>query len=395
VVGLWKKEEQGRELEEEKQKRRKDKFKRRSKKKLKMSSEPFQLPSTPPRLFKLCEEYVFKHLDRYIQQIPKVNQDIKERLWKYALLEHLVDDYRLPFFLDTHSQRDLDLGGCEKITDNSLLHIAKKYPSLQIINLSFCINITAEGIKALVHQCNSLHTISLCHCSISDQALFHIASSLPNLKSLSLSGCQHISDAAVQKLLAKCSDLQYLDISHCKTLSSSSIKAVAGLSSLLHLDLSWCSDAISESSIQKLAKGCHKLQYLGVADSKISDSVLQKILQGCKLAALDVSFCTGLFQSDKTVKYLANITRLNAAGCNISESTAMKMLEAVPELRELDVSYNDLLKEQWLLNLTNTPKLAINLKVLNVNFCKSVTSKVIQALLQARFNLTVYSFCPQ
>jgi Leucine-rich repeat (LRR) protein len=123
--------------------------------------------------------------------------------------------------------------------------------------------------------------------------------------------------------------------------------------------------------------------------------VLQKILQGCKLASLDVSFCTGLFQADKTVKYLTNITRLNASGCTISESTLGKILETVVELRELDVSYNDVLKEQWLLNLINNANLAKNLRVLNVNHCKGISSKVVQALLQARVSLTVYAFCPQ
>jgi len=354
------------------------------------------LPFSPPRLFKLCEEYVFKHFDRYIQEIPRVNQDIKERLWKYALLEHLIDDQRLPYFLDAHSSRDIDLCGCDKITDASIIHITKKNPNLQIINLSFCVNITHEGIKALVQQCSSLNTISLSHTNINDQALLHIASSLPNqLKSLSLAGCQHISDASLQKLLSKCADLQYLDISHSKAISSSSIKAVASLSSLLHFDMSWCSDSISESAIQKGVKGCHKLQYLGVADSKISDSVVQKILQGSKLGTLDVSFCTGLFQSDKTVKYLINTTRLNAAGCNISETTLIKLLEACPELRELDVSHNDLLKEQWMINLINTPKLSPNLKILHANFCKGVSAKVVQSLLQARSNVTVYSFSPQ
>jgi len=355
------------------------------------------LPFSPPRLFVLCEEYVFKHFDRYIPELPKVNQDIKERLWRYALLEHLVDDQRLPFFLDAHPTKELDLCGCDRITDASITHhISKRYTNLQGINLSFCINISHEGIKALVQQCTGLLTISLSNTNINDQALLNIASALPNLKSLSLAGCQHISDVGLQKLLSKSSDhLLHLDISHCKTLTNTTIKAIASLSQLLHLDMSWCSDTITESAIQKIAKGCHKLQYLGVADSKISDSVIQKLLSGCKIGTLDVSFCIGLFQSEKTVKHLSNVSRLNASGCSISEPILIKILELVPELRELDVSYNDLLKEQWILNLINTPKLASNLKVLNVNFCKCITSKTIQSLLQVRSNLSVYSYCPQ
>lgn len=357
------------------------------------------LPFTPPRLFVLCEDYVFNHFDRYIPDLPtKVNQDIKERLWKYALREHLVDDQRLPYFLEAHNNKvnELDLCGCDRITDASITqHITKRYPNLQTINLSFCTSISSEGIRTLVQHCPTITSLNLSNTPLTDPALLHIASSLPNLKYLSLAGCLHITDTAFIKFLSKCADhLLHLDISHCKSLTSNSIKSLSSLSQLLHLDMSWCSDSISENSVQKGVRSCHKLQYLGVADSKISDSVIQKILSGSKIGSLDVSFCTGLFQSDKTVKYLNNVSRLIAAGCNITETTVNKILENLPELRELDVSHNDLLREQWLLNLINTPKLAPNLKVLNVNFCKGITAKVVQSLLQARYNLTVYSFCP-
>ncbi len=71
------------------------------------------------------------------------------------------------------------------------------------------------------------------------------------------------------------------------------------------------------------------------------DSVLHKIFQACtKLTSLDVSFCSNVFQNDKTLKYLGNIQRLAASGCNISEPTLVKLLESsAPDLRELDISF--------------------------------------------------------
>jgi len=351
------------------------------------------VPISPSRLLSLCLDYVCNNFDKYASQIPKVNKELKDKLWKFALMEHLIDDSRLPLFFDTYYSRDVDLTGCDRITDNSLLFISKKCGQLQSVNLSFCINVTADGIKTLATNCTTLTALFLCHCSVGDPALLIISSHLQGLKTLALSGCMNITDAGVQKVAQKCQDLQYLDISHCKTLTSNSIKAIASsLSNLVHLDLSWCSDSVSEGSIQKLSK-LHKLQHLGIADSKVTDSILYKILSSCpKLVSLDIAFCNGILQADKPLKYFNNLTRLNIAGCAVSEPTLSRIIEVAGDLRDLDVSYNDQLKEQWVTLLVNNPQLGKQLKSLNVGFCKNITFKLAQQLQQARDSATIYYF---
>jgi len=357
-----------------------------------MAAPELSLPISPPRLLNLCLDYVCGKFDKYAPQMFKVNKELKDKLWKFALMEHKIDDQRLPLFFDTYVSRDADLSGCDRITDASLTYISKKYPNLQTINLSFCINITADGVKTLVQNCPTLTTISLSHCTIGDPALILIATHLPNIKSLALSGCTNISDTGVSKIASKCQELQHLDVSHCKTLSSTSIKSIASsLSNLLHLDLSWCSDSITEGAIQKLAK-LHKLQYLGVADSKVTDSILHKLLSSCpKLISLDVSFVNGLFQSDKSLKYFTNITRLNASGCAINEPLLTKILDVAVDLQHLDVSYNDVLRESFITYLCSSAT-GSKLKSINVAYCKHINFKMAQQLQQARENTVVFFF---
>jgi len=356
--------------------------------------------------------YICANFDKFAPQASRLTKELKDKLWKFAVMEHLIDDERLPLFFDTYSTREIDLSGCDRVTDNSLSYISKKFSTTQIkVNLAFCNNITQEGIKILAQNCSSINTLSLHHCAIGDPALLHISTYLQTLKSLSLTGCLNISDNGVTKIAQKCQELQYLDISHCKTLTSGSVKAIASsLSNLTHLDLSWCSDSISEGSLQKLSK-IHKLLYLGVADSKITDHVLHKIMQSCsKLTSLDISFCNSVLQSEKHLKYLANLTRLNVAGCSVGEPILTKILETAVELRDLDISYNDQVKEGWVTTslittatapttvpaagiiTATTPTLAKQLKTINISFCKNISVKVAQLLQQARDNTTVFYF---
>jgi F-box and leucine-rich repeat protein 2/20 len=210
-------------------------------------------------------DYVCKNFDDLAPQIPKLTKELKDKLWKFMVQEKLLNDHRLPRFFDNHPIREIDLSGCDKISDTSIIYLSKKAPSLQIANLSFCNLITQEGIKHLCTNCSQLQTISLYSCHINDAALLHIASSLPTLKSLTIAGCNFITDNGISKLSQKCTELIFLDISHCKSISSSSIKSICGsLTNLQHFDLSWCSDSINDSAIQKLQK-CHKLQHLGLA----------------------------------------------------------------------------------------------------------------------------------
>lgn len=220
----------------------------------------------PATLSKLCLDYVCKNFDQLALQLPKLTKELKDKLWRFVVQEKLLNDHRLPrFFVDNQPIREIDLSGCDKITDVSIMYLAKKYPGIQSANLSFCNLITHEGIKCLCSCCPQLQYLSLYYCHITDAAIIHIATLLPSLKHLTIAGCNSITDNAITKLSQKCTDLVYLDISHCKSITTSSIKAIStSLSNLQHLDISWCPDSINDSALQKLTK-CHRLQHLGLA----------------------------------------------------------------------------------------------------------------------------------
>ena len=68
----------------------------------------------------------------------------------------------------------------------------------------------------------------------------------------------------------------------------------------------------------------------------MSDSVLQKIFQGCtKLASLDISFCSNVFQSDKTLKYLGT-TPLHSCYLDEGEGEMIRWEEDEETVKEME-----------------------------------------------------------
>jgi len=167
------------------------------------------------------------------------------------------------------------------------------------------------------------------------------------------------------------------------------------LPKLVYLDVSWCGENISEGTAQKFAKGCHKLQYLGLADSKVTESALLKVVQGCpSLSSLDVAYCSQLniSNAEKFVKHVTGFQRLIVTGVSLTEASLIKLIEAMPDLRELDISNNELLREQFLLLLLNNPAVAKNLRQLTIGQSKHINSKIVSSLLESRANLSIYYF---
>ena len=115
--------------------------------------------------------------------------------------------------------RVLKLGGCNKISDVSLIYNFK-LPELKEINLSQCQQISMVGIKALVDNCPSLEVIDLSACyNISDKCIELIASKLPRLTSLNISRCFQLTDYSLDYIALNCRRIRNLNVLYCKNMS--------------------------------------------------------------------------------------------------------------------------------------------------------------------------------
>ena len=83
----------------------------------------------------------------------------------------------------------LNLYGCKKITDASVLEVARRCSNLQSLNLYCCENITDASLLEVARRCSNLQSLDLTWCSnITDAGVLEVARGCSNLQSLGLYG---------------------------------------------------------------------------------------------------------------------------------------------------------------------------------------------------------------
>ena len=76
----------------------------------------------------------------------------------------------------------LNLGGCDKITDEAVVAVASRCPQLTMLDLYGCDQITDAAVVAVASRCPLLTTLDLGYCrNITDEAVVTVASIRPLL----------------------------------------------------------------------------------------------------------------------------------------------------------------------------------------------------------------------
>jgi len=128
-----------------------------------------------------------------------------------------------------------------------------------------------------------------------DAACVAIARYLPNLTSLRVDFCYHLSDAALFGL-AKCSNLTHLAIGTDEITDSGIIALAKGCPQLTQLDIRGCAgfalQNVSNAAVLAVTEWCPNLTRLRVSSSKLTDVALIALVKRCsKLSALAVPDC--------------------------------------------------------------------------------------------------------
>ncbi|CAG9581437.1 unnamed protein product [Danaus chrysippus] len=130
------------------------------------------------------------------------------------------------------SLRELNISGCNRITDVSLIY-AFAFKELQSLNLSRCQQITVDGIKYLVRNCPSIEYLNLNDCyNLKDDAVIEIVKGLPRLQYLELRGCNQLTDKTLEAIQEHCKILKVLDIQGCHNISTELGCAIGSLPTL-------------------------------------------------------------------------------------------------------------------------------------------------------------------
>nr|XP_018633451.1 F-box/LRR-repeat protein 3-like [Nicotiana tomentosiformis] len=185
----------------------------------------------------------------------------------------------------------LELGFCDKVSDDSLRVIGSGSCSLKSLNLQGCWLVSDEGLKSLAEgplrislkklilaecdrisdrgvlslmQMRCLEELDLAECgpNVTDIAGEAIASS-EILKRLNLSWLVNVSDATVVALAEGCKNLNALNLTGCEFVTGEGIRALTKHRSLKELVLTSC-EKLSGYDLEELVLGCQTLEHIVV-----------------------------------------------------------------------------------------------------------------------------------
>ena len=150
------------------------------------------------------------------------------------------------------SLEKLDLSLCNQITDTSLIALAG-LPALRALNLNYCYDVADSGLNAL-GQCKSLEVVSLWSCEEVTDAGVEALANLPNLRILELPEFAAITDHALSVLSTKDTNLESLRLDHLNEVSDGGLACLSRLKRLRSLTVQGC-PRVTADAVAALQRG--------------------------------------------------------------------------------------------------------------------------------------------
>ncbi|EIE27665.1 RNI-like protein [Coccomyxa subellipsoidea C-169] len=161
--------------------------------------------------------------------------------------------------------KEVDLSGCQCLTDAGIASLARCSPYLRAIDVSSGFELTDAAFTALA-ACRKLRSVNACGCDrLTDTGLSALVHGARQLRELNLGWCEEITETGLQAVAECCPDLEMLDLCGCNKVRDVGLIALAerctGLTSLgLH-----CCRRLTDASMAVVAARLHRLTSLNVS----------------------------------------------------------------------------------------------------------------------------------
>lgn len=279
------------------------------------------------------------------------------------------------FVRDLPLLKELNLSLCKDVSDQSMQRISTSCKNLEVLDLAGCSKITNASLMSISHL-KHLRKLNLRSCrQISDRGIEHLCclycqQSEVAIEELCLQDCQKLTDESLKHISVGLRNLRKINLSFCISVTDTGMKSLARLPALNHLNVTSC-DNVSDIGIGYLAESAHKLKELDVSFcANITDASLRHIATGIQsLNSLAMTTCTitddGLIRISKTLTHLET---LNISQCvAITDSGILSLCENMTNLIFLDVYGCTKLSPFAIQSVRKSP----NLKQLNVDLWRS------------------------
>ncbi|KAH7570728.1 hypothetical protein ACOSP7_019112 [Xanthoceras sorbifolium] len=194
-----------------------------------------------------------------------------------------------------HNLEELGLQGCTNISDSGITDLVHGCQNIKFLDINKCSNIGEVGILSISKSCSSsLKTLKLLDCyKVSDESILSLAKYCNNLETLIIGGCRDITDQSMKFLAAACKNsLKNLRMDWCLNITDSSLTCIlTQCRNLEDLDIGCC-EAVTDAAFQGLGDIELSLKVLKVNCPKVTVAGIAILLGKCtSLEYLDVRSC--------------------------------------------------------------------------------------------------------
>ncbi|XP_078605776.1 F-box/LRR-repeat protein 6-like isoform X1 [Branchiostoma floridae x Branchiostoma japonicum] len=305
--------------------------------------------------------------------------------------------------------RSLNLSHWVFITKQGIQTVAERCPQLESVDLTKCIKIGPEGVTALSDRCSKLCKIQLASAQshmVSPTCLKHVLEKTgPRLKELNLSSNKLVGAPGIFKCIARCPQLEVLDMSNCH-FSSTPLLPIEALQTgcpclrVLRLAGSVMAAGNATSTVQDGSPGFPELREVSLASNTlltsttVNDNFICRLLKtSYKLKLLDLRGCSnvntaGLQSLPVTCLeqfFISNTSNI----CYSYEGIETIIQKCQHSLVEVDLSWNvyvDTNLDRTLKKLSSSRGTS-QLKVLNLSGT-CVTADMVRCVLEGCPHLT-------
>lgn len=231
----------------------------------------------------------------------------------------------------------LDISECQKISTQGLREMAK-LPALVELHLGW--NTKLES-KALATLPPSLTHLDLSYCSQLSLGSLD-PGSLPNIQHLLIRRSAMLDDTGLASLVVAAPKLRFLDISYCAGITSSGLKCLSSLTELSSLIISGCQSAATVLGLGYLAAVPALTTLEGCNIPRLDDGCMQAVSFVRQLKHLCLRGCPRI--SDHGVMALVRMPRLETLkvdGRNVTQSAIDKLHAKLPRLRRVQLICRD------------------------------------------------------
>ncbi|KAI9849460.1 MAG: hypothetical protein M1837_004080 [Sclerophora amabilis] len=247
----------------------------------------------------------------------------------------------------------LNLTGLTSVSNSICTLISKHCQALELVNVSWCLNMDARGVKKMIDGCQQLKDLRVGEVpGFGNKNVMQRIFETNNLERLVLNGCTSLTDEALKIMIEGTNSetdpltgrprvparkLRHLDLGRCHRLTADSIETLAAnVPDLEGLQLGGCTDLI-DAALAELLRTVPNLTHLDLEElPQLTNVTLQNLARSpcvSRLQHLSISYCEKLGDTGMlpVVKACQKLRQIDMDNTRVSD---LVLAEAATMVRE-------------------------------------------------------------